>query len=160
MAPPSSKRKVFEWMTDEQWQNLQVLAHHCSWFTDVFDRVNKDSAEVKWRNICECDNPETAPLPDILDSRVTIIQHLMIIRAVRPAKFMTTAMKFASDVLGRKVVTDNSLDIGSIVKSVSPRTPILLMYRDEPENPRFLISDLADRRQVNISTLFTIITNF
>ena len=47
----------------------QVLAHHCSWFSDVFDRMNKDSAEVKWRQLSECDSPETAPLPDVLDQR-------------------------------------------------------------------------------------------
>ena len=48
---------------------FQVLAHHCSWFTDVFDRMNKDSAEVRWRQLSESDAPETAPLPDVLEQR-------------------------------------------------------------------------------------------
>ena len=76
------------------------------------------------------------------------MQHLMLIRAVRPVRFITAALKFASDLIGKKVISDNSIDLGSIVKTMSARTPILLLYRDEPENARFLITDLACKRQV------------
>merc|ERR1719403_6874 len=100
--------------------------------------MNKDSAEVKWRQLSECDSPESAPLPDVLDQRVTKVQHLMVIRAVRPARFITASLKFASDLIGKKVISDNSIDLGTIVKTMSARTPILLLYRDEPENARFL----------------------
>ena len=72
----------------------------------------------------------------------------MLIRAVRPVRFITAALKFASDLIGKKVISDNSIDLGSIVKTMSARTPILLLYRDEPENARFLITDLACKRQV------------
>lgn len=74
----------------------------------------------------------------------------MLIRAVRPARFITAALKFASDLIGKKVISDNSIDLATIVKTMSARTPILLMYRDEPENARFLITDLAYKRQVGM----------
>lgn len=54
------------------------MAHHCSWFGDVFDRMNKDSAEVKWRQLSECETPETAPLPDVLDQRCFPTGHYRI----------------------------------------------------------------------------------
>ena len=37
-GPPSSKRKIFEWMTDEQWQNLQVTFLNV---TNVFENKTK-----------------------------------------------------------------------------------------------------------------------
>eukprot|EP00116_Pleurobrachia_bachei_P005635 sb/3465897/ len=135
-GPPPTKRKIFEWMSDEQWQNLQVLAHHCPWFTDVFDRMNKDAAEVRWRQLCECDNPESLPLPDVLDQRVTKVQHLMVLRAVRPSKFIQAALKFATDIINKKILSDSALDLTSIIKTVSPRTPVLLLYKEETENRR------------------------
>lgn len=31
-------KKPFDWMTDDQFHNLQLLAHNYEWFLDMFDR--------------------------------------------------------------------------------------------------------------------------
>ena len=72
----------------------------------------------------------------------------MVLRAMRPSRFVTCSLKFAAETLGKKVVTESSLDLSSVVKTLSPRTPVLLIYREEPENAKFLITDLACKRQV------------
>ena len=46
------------------------------------------------------------------------------------------------------VFSDNSLDIGAVVKSVSARVPILLMYKVETENAKFLVAELALKKAV------------
>jgi len=59
--PPDSKisttKKPFDWMTDEQFSNLQILAIHYEWFQDMFDRMSKDGRETQWRVLCESDQP-------------------------------------------------------------------------------------------------------
>ena len=74
----------------------------------------------------------------------------MVIRAVRSSRFIGAALKFAADIIGKKVISDISLDLGSIIKTVSPRSPVLMLYKEEPENARFMITDLAFKRQVKV----------
>ena len=37
--------------------------------------------------------------------RVTKIQHMMVIRAIRPAKFINIALRFASEIISKKIVS-------------------------------------------------------
>ena len=39
----SQEKKPFDWMTDDQFTNLQILAIHYEWFQEMFDRMSKVS---------------------------------------------------------------------------------------------------------------------
>ena len=62
MHPPDSKflavKKPFDWMSDESFNNLQILAVHYEWFQEMFERMSRDGRETQWRNLCENDHPE------------------------------------------------------------------------------------------------------
>ena len=53
-----NSKKPFDWMTDEAFNNLQILAVHYEWFQEMFERMPKDGRETQWRNLCENDHPE------------------------------------------------------------------------------------------------------
>lgn len=97
-----STKKPFDWMSDEQFLNLQYLAISQSWFSDPFDRMGRDGRETQWRALCEQDIPENAVLPDKLDDNLTPIQRCCIVRAVRGDRILQIAMSFVSIVLGKK----------------------------------------------------------
>ena len=57
---------------------------------------------MAWRNLCEGDLGEAAPLPDKMDEVLTPLQRLCIIRAVRSDRIMQAASLFIQAVLGKK----------------------------------------------------------
>jgi len=104
--PPDSKfvqaKKPFDWMTDDQFSNLQILAIHYEWFQEMFDRMPKDGRETQWRALCESDQPECQPLPDKMDDHYTHMQRMCVIRAVRSDRLMNISTLFIQNVLGKK----------------------------------------------------------
>ena len=95
-------KKPFDWMTDDQFHNLQILAIHYEWFQDMFDRTPRDGRETQWRNLCESDTPETVVLPDKMDDQYTPLQRLLVIRAVRSDRIIQASTIFVNTVLGKK----------------------------------------------------------
>lgn len=95
-------KKPFDWMTEEQFHNLQILAIHYEWFQDMFDRMPKDGRETQWRTLCESDLPENAPLPDKMDDQYVPMQRLCVVRAVRSDRLMQASTNFINNVLGKK----------------------------------------------------------
>ena len=95
-------KKPFDWMTDDQFNNLQILAIHYEWFQEMFDRMPKDGRETQWRALCESEQPENQPLPDKMDEQYTQIQRLCVIRAVRSDRLMNISTLFVQNVLGKK----------------------------------------------------------
>lgn len=65
-------------------------------------RMSKDGREMAWRNLCEGDLGEAAPLPDKMDEVLTPLQRLCIIRAVRSDRIMQASSLFIQSVLGKK----------------------------------------------------------
>ena len=98
----ATAKKPFDWMTDDQFNNLQILAVHFEWFQEAFDRMPKDGRETQWRNLCESEQPELQSFPDKMHETYTNLQWLLVLRAIRVDRFIHTAMIFVNNVLGKK----------------------------------------------------------
>ena len=72
------------------------------WFEDMFDRMPRDGRETQWRFLCESEQPELSKLPDKMDTQLTKLQRLLIIRAVRSDRLLHLSSLFVSDVLGAR----------------------------------------------------------
>ncbi|KAL4232681.1 hypothetical protein ACF0H5_007369 [Mactra antiquata] len=140
-------KKPFDWMTDDQFHNLQVLATHFEWFQEMFDRMPKDGRETQWRNLCETDSPETTPLPDKMDDIYKPMQRLCVVRAVRSDKIMQASTVFINVVLGKKYYGDVGIDFPALLKQSSPTVPIMLLYTREAEVAVRMFTDFANRKQ-------------
>ncbi|ESO89151.1 hypothetical protein LOTGIDRAFT_229063 [Lottia gigantea] len=140
-------KKPFDWMTDDQFHNLQVLASHFDWFQEMFDRMPKDGRETQWRNLCESDNPETVPLPDKMDEFFKPIQRLCIIRAIRSDRLLQASTLFIQNVLGKKFFGEIPLDLPSLLRQSSTSIPIILLFSFEGDLASKLFTDFANRKQ-------------
>jgi len=98
----SQAKKPFDWMTEEQFHNLQILAIYFEWFQEMFDRMPKDGRETQWRSLCESDVPENVVLPDKMDDHYEHMQRLCVIRAVRSDRLMQASTIFITNTLGKK----------------------------------------------------------
>uniref|UniRef100_A0A2C9K4Z2 AAA+ ATPase domain-containing protein n=1 Tax=Biomphalaria glabrata TaxID=6526 RepID=A0A2C9K4Z2_BIOGL len=146
-------KKSFDWMTDDQFHNLQILATHFDWFRDMFDRMPKDGRETQWRNLCESDLPENVPLPDRMDDVLKAIHRLCIVRAVRNDRLLQASSNFVSTVLGKKYITDISLDLPTVLRQSSFTLPILLLFRTESELTLRVLQEFAVKKQTKFLTI-------
>ncbi|XP_070190368.1 uncharacterized protein [Littorina saxatilis] len=151
IQPPDSRivqaKKPFDWMTDDQFHNLQVLATHFEWFQEMFDRMPKDGRETQWRNLCESDTPELQALPDKMDEVYKPMQRLCVVRAVRSDRLIHAAVVFINSVLGKKYSTDVPPDFSTLQKQSSPTTPIIMIFDTEADTAVKLFTDFANRKQ-------------
>ncbi|XP_041355189.1 dynein gamma chain, flagellar outer arm-like isoform X3 [Gigantopelta aegis] len=146
-------KKPFDWMTDDQFHNLQVLATHLEWFQEMFDRMPKDGRETQWRNLCECDQPENMPLPDKMDDVYKPLQRLCVIRAVRSDRIIQASTTFIVQVLGKQYIGDVAIDLATMVKQSSPTMPIMLLFSHESQMSAKLFTDFANKKQMKMSMI-------
>ncbi|XP_035829673.1 dynein heavy chain 5, axonemal isoform X2 [Aplysia californica] len=146
-------KKPFDWMTDDQFHNLQVLASHFEWFKDMFDRMPKDGRETQWRNLCESELPESVPLPDKMDDVYKGMQRLCIVRAVRSDRLLHSSSNFISNILGKKYNSDISLDLPTVLRQSTPTLPIMLLFRNESEQTFKMFQDFANKKQTRVITV-------
>ncbi|XP_066569884.1 dynein axonemal heavy chain 8 [Amia ocellicauda] len=151
-AKPSEARQhaknPFEWMTEEQFKNVQILATYYSWFHNLFDRMYKDGKDMSWKSLCDSDQPENtakAKGPEGLGG-LGPLQRLLVIRAIRSDRLTQAASLYISSVLGKKYVTEIPSDLQACLQLTKPQTPILLLYSSEADEPRRQILELSARR--------------
>ncbi|XP_051780690.1 uncharacterized protein LOC114649411 [Erpetoichthys calabaricus] len=148
-------KNPFDWMTDEQFKNVQILATFYSWFWDLFDRMYKDGKEMTWKALCESDQPENPTKvkgPEGLDE-LSHLQRLLVIRAVRNDRFIQAASLFISGVLGKKYSAAIPSDLHSCLQQSKAQTPILLLYDFEADVPWRLVSDLSKKRSCALQVI-------
>ncbi|RDD45872.1 Dynein heavy chain 5, axonemal [Trichoplax sp. H2] len=148
--PPSKHmgKKPFEWMSDDQYQNLLTLASYYDWFTDYFERMTRDGRETQWRALCEHLTPENAALPDIIEDRLKPMQKLLILRAIRPDRLLQTTAAFVVSVLGKRYVGEVACDLTTSYKQGNNRQPMLLVFSSEAETAERLVYDFSVKRGI------------
>ncbi|XP_066278010.1 uncharacterized protein [Branchiostoma lanceolatum] len=150
----ANARKPFDWMLDDQYHNLQVLAVYYQWFQDAFDKLPKDGRELPWRTVCENDKPELAALPDKMDDYYTPMQRYCVIRALRSDRIMHASSNFVSKVLGKKYAGEIPLDLPSVLRQSTPQTPIILLYTSESDLAETLFVEFAAKKQESCQVVY------
>ncbi|XP_077977225.1 dynein axonemal heavy chain 8-like isoform X3 [Glandiceps talaboti] len=157
MVPPehriSQAKKPFDWMLDEQFHNLQILAVHYEWFQEMFERMPKDGRETQWRAMGEHECPELSSLPEKMEEVFTPIQRLLVIRAFRPDRLMQASSVFVSNVLGKKYVGDVAADFTQVIRQTTPYSPILLLYSFEGQMAERIFLDCSLKKQMKTVTV-------
>lgn len=147
-------KKPFDWMSEDQFLNLQYLAVSQPWFNEPFERMGRDGWETQWRALCESEAPETVSLPEKLDDILSPIQRFCIVRAVRGDRILQISLAFVSSVLGKNFVSSNTIDFDSIFAESTFQKPIVLMYQEESETIRRYFSLYAKSK---VGTNFSVI---
>ncbi|CAH2249077.1 dynein gamma chain, flagellar outer arm-like [Pelobates cultripes] len=141
-------KNPFDWMTEEQFKNVQILATYYDWFSDLFDRMYKDSKDLTWKTFCESDQPENpakVKWPEGLDD-LNPLHRLMVLRAVRKDRILPSFSNYISGTLGKMYAVDVIVDLQATLASMSPHHPGLLMYDTDSNMPQILLQELARKQ--------------
>ncbi|RXM36617.1 Dynein heavy chain 5, axonemal [Acipenser ruthenus] len=151
-------KNPFDWMTEDQFKNVQILAMYYSWFWDLFDRMYKDGKEMTWKALCDSDQPETptkGKCPEGLDE-LSPLQRLLVVRAVRSDRLTHAASIFISSALGKRYTAEIPFDLQNCLQQSKPQSLILLQFSAEGDAPRRLVLELAHRRSCRTQVLSVI----
>ncbi|XP_075124385.1 uncharacterized protein LOC142197756 [Leptodactylus fuscus] len=150
-------KNPFDWMSEEQFKNVQILAIYFDWFGDLFDRMYKDSKDVTWKVFCESEKPENpskVKWPEGIEA-LSSLKKFMVLRAVRIDRILPSASNYISAALGKKYALDVFTDLQATLSWMSPCKPGLLIYGADCKLPRILLEDFAETKNKRI-TVFPI----
>ncbi|XP_041109797.1 dynein heavy chain 8, axonemal-like [Polyodon spathula] len=148
-------KNPFDWMTEDQFKNVQILAVYYSWFWDLFDRMYKDGKEMTWKALCDSDQPENptkGKCPEGLDE-LSPLQRLLVVRAVRSDRLAHAASIFISSALGKRYTAEIPFDLQYCFQQSKAQSPILLQFSTEGDATRRLVLELAHRRSCRTQVL-------
>ncbi|XP_056421918.1 uncharacterized protein LOC130362045 isoform X2 [Hyla sarda] len=146
-------KNPFDWMSEEQFKNVQILATYYDWFGDLFDRMFKDSKDLTWKTFCENDQPENpskVKWPEGIEA-LSPLQKFMVLRAVRVDRILPSASNYISAALGKMYASDVVTDLQATQSWMSPHEPALLIYSADCKLPYALLKDFAETKNQKIS---------
>ncbi|XP_077343463.1 dynein axonemal heavy chain 5-like [Lithobates pipiens] len=152
-------KNPFDWLSEEHFKNVQILATHFDWFGDLFDRMYKDGKDLTWKTFCESEQPENpskVKWPDGMDG-LNALHRLLILRAVRMDRILPAASNYISAILGKMYTSEAVVDLQTSLSWMSPYQPGLLLYSSDCNLPRTLLLEFAERKSQKI-TIFPIST--
>ncbi|XP_077137822.1 dynein axonemal heavy chain 5-like [Ranitomeya variabilis] len=150
-------KNPFDWMSEEQFKNVQVLATCFDWFGDLFDRMCKDVKDLTWKTFCESEQPENpskVKWPEGIEA-LSPLQKFMVLRAVRQDRILPSASNYISAALGKTYTSDVAIDLQATLSWISPQEPGLLLYGTDSKLPRTILEAFAEANNQKI-TVFPI----
>ncbi|XP_023565616.1 dynein heavy chain 11, axonemal [Octodon degus] len=107
---------------------LSQMAFQAVALMEEFQGLDRDveGSAKQWRKWVESECPEKEKLPQEWKKK-TLIQKLIILRAVRPDRMTYALRNFVEEKLGAKYVERTRLDLGKALEDSSPATPVFFI---------------------------------
>ncbi|XP_029423391.1 dynein heavy chain 11, axonemal [Nannospalax galili] len=112
-----------DFLTTQSWSAIKSVA-----LMEEFRGLDRDveGSAKQWRKWVESESPEKEKLPQEWKKK-SLIQKLIILRAVRPDRMMYALRNFVEEKLGAKYVERTRLDLGKAFQESSPDTPMFFI---------------------------------
>eukprot|EP00698_Gefionella_okellyi_P007649 TRINITY_DN186_c0_g2_i2.p1 TRINITY_DN186_c0_g2~~TRINITY_DN186_c0_g2_i2.p1 ORF type:complete len:4464 (+),score=1326.13 TRINITY_DN186_c0_g2_i2:41-13432(+) len=121
----SVRRKPAEWIQTPTWLNIMAAAGAVENFKDLPEHISRN--DTMWRPWADNDAPETIPLPDNLDARFSPFQRLLLIRSLRPDRFLAASSEYIVTTLGKRYGDPLAVNWESLTAESTPSTPVLCL---------------------------------
>ncbi|XP_074223450.1 dynein axonemal heavy chain 11 isoform X1 [Camelus bactrianus] len=112
-----------DFLTTQSWSAIKAVA-----LMEEFRGIDRDvegSAKL-WRKWAESECPEKEKLPQEWKKK-SLIQKLIILRAMRPDRMTYALRNFVEEKLGAKYVERTRLDLAKVFEESSPATPVFFI---------------------------------
>ncbi|XP_051008480.1 dynein axonemal heavy chain 11 [Acomys russatus] len=112
-----------DFLTAQSWSAVKAVA-----LMEEFRGLDRDveGSAKQWRKWVESECPEKANLPQEWKKR-SLIQKLIILRAVRPDRMAYALRNFVEEKLGAKYVARTRVDLGKAFEESSPTSPVFFI---------------------------------
>ncbi|RKO93650.1 dynein heavy chain and region D6 of dynein motor-domain-containing protein [Blyttiomyces helicus] len=131
-----------EWVTEESWDNITELDKLAA-FSGLVSSI--EQGEREWKAWFMSSDPEEIALPGEWDNKLTDLQRMLVVRALRADRVIFCSSNFVITNLGQKFVEPPILDVADILSDSSPRTPLIFVLSPGVD-PTGTLTQLAQKR--------------
>lgn len=125
---PSRSDEIARWISESAWARLKALeedlSHIDNKFENLIDKIILDCDD--WEDWCSSSDVETRPMPGEF-KEISSIQHLLLIRILRPDKLSIVLSKFIRIHFGEEFISNNVFHLENIYKYSTSKSPLLFI---------------------------------
>ena len=124
----SSKKKPFEWITDQTWSDVLKLASIKQVYGKLPEALSSQEDEQKWRDWMDSDAPENWKLlPGGFAESATDFEKLMLLRCFRVDRVVRAVTDYVIKTMHTKYVQPPVVNFEAIFEQSSPNSPIVFI---------------------------------
>ncbi|CAL1265870.1 unnamed protein product [Larinioides sclopetarius] len=135
--PEELKASLPSWVEEERGIAIALLK---TTFPHLFSVLQLSDAKL-WENFAKSSHCEQE-LPNVVSSKISIFQQLLLVQALRPDRLYSASALFASRVLGLKELFPQAVNLKNLLKTTSNLEPILIII-SAGVDPSQELSELA-----------------
>ena len=142
------------WLSETPWSNVVALEEN---FKETFSGLKlsmKESHAKDWQSWYRHAKPEACPLPGEWNSRLSALQQLIILRAVRLDRVENGIRKYVSQVLGKKFIDPPVLNLHDVFLDSTSEAPCIFVLSSGVD-PTSNLKQLAETLQMS-DKLYTV----
>jgi len=125
------------WLDDKSWNALLAMDTDVATLAGLKQHV-VDNIGV-WEAFSNADAPQTAPLPDDWDERLTPFQRLLVLKAFRPEKVAMASVEYVALAMGQFFKEAPPFDLLSTYKDSDARGPIIFVLTSGSDPTQYLL---------------------
>jgi len=114
-----------DWLETRLWENVVVLDTISTTFSGLASSF--EQAHREWRLWFYSPEPENKSLPADWENKLTELQRLCVIRALRYDRFLFAVKRFVRLILGQQFVEPPSFNLRAIYQSSTAKTPLIFI---------------------------------
>ena len=114
-----------EWISDAGWHDMQRLTAEVESCANLIPDLK--AAIGQWKEWYDLDAPESHPMPQGYDERLTPLEKMLVLRCFRVDRVVPAIIKFVIATMGQQYVMPPVLDFMAIFKDSRPLVPVIFV---------------------------------
>jgi dynein heavy chain len=135
-----------DWLGPQAWDNVTEM-DKLDGFGGLVSAV--EQAPTDWKKWYMSDTPESEPLPGDWEGKVTDLQRMAIVRALRPDRVLFAVTRFVTSNLGPKFVEPPPFDLRLVLESSKATKPMIFVLSPGVDPTKEVLA-LADSLGVKV----------
>ena len=145
--PPANP---YDWLPTRQWAEVVKLTHLSPAFKDL--QSNVEGNEHVWRAWYDATDPNSHEVPEPFKSTLDGLQHLLLMRVIRPDKLTFSVIQYVIDTMGRQFVEPPPFNLEACFNDSNALSPLIFVLSPGAD-PMTPILKLADKLGVRVESI-------
>ncbi|VEN46861.1 unnamed protein product [Callosobruchus maculatus] len=141
-----------DWLVGKCWDELCRL-NDLPNFAGLMDHFKKNTAE--WKKMFDSSEPQNHRLPAPWDTKLNLIQKLVVLRCIRFDKIVPGVQNFVTDMLGKKYIEPPPFDLPSSFADSHCCIPLIFVLTPGAD-PTAVLLKFADDQGFGAARLFSL----
>ena len=124
LTPTDEPNPAPHWITKRMWTEILAMSGLPNW-----SGLSRGFAEEidGWKAYFDAGEPQTLPLPGKWDAKLSVLEKLSVLRALRPDKVILGIQDYIAETMGQKYIEPPPFDLPLSFVSSTPLNPMLFV---------------------------------